>query len=139
MEVIKDYGPTIFLLIVNAFVFWVSWSMRKAFATKADHESRGKEMTAIASRVQKLELVIEHMPKKDDFHSLQEELSAAKFAIQQMPTKDELHGLQLELAEAVGEIKLARAEYGSIMGLMTRMESVVTRHEQIFVDAARSR
>lgn len=97
------------VLAMQFLLAWGAWSMRRAFATKTDH-------SALALRVG----VIEHEMKH-------------------MPTKDELHDLQLELSETVGEIKLVRAEYGSLMGLVTRVEAVATRHEQIFVDAARSR
>jgi hypothetical protein len=116
MELLKDYGPPVFILLIQMLLAWVSWSMRRAFATKADLHGVNKTVTTLGGRVDKVELEMKHMP-----------------------TKDDLHTLQLELGEAVGEIKLARAEYGSIMGLMTRMEAVVTRHELIFVDAARSR
>jgi hypothetical protein len=116
MEFVKDYGPNLVLGVLQLLLVWASWSMRRAFVTKPELAAVIADATKLSGRVDGIERDIKHMP-----------------------TKDELHALQLELAEAVGEIKLARAEYASMMNLMTRVEEAVTRHEQIFVDAARAR
>jgi len=126
MELMSDYGGYV-LLILQALLTWAGWSMRKAFVTKAEFTKLQNDYGTQFANLQ------------TQHNGLVARVEGIEREMKHMPTKDDLHDLQLELGEAVGEIKLARAEYGSIMGLMTRMESVVTRHEQIFVDAARNR
>ncbi|TXG98576.1 MAG: DUF2730 family protein [Nevskiaceae bacterium] len=115
MDWLKQYGHFV-VLGVQASIAWAAWSMRNVFATKAELKKTDDKAVELHSQVDTL-----------------------RSEIQRLPSKDDLHRLQLEMAELVGEIKLVRSDCGALTGLVSRVESAVTRHEMIISDAARSK
>ncbi|SMF85798.1 Protein of unknown function [Tistlia consotensis] len=115
MEGLLKLWPLL-LFLINGLMGWAVWSMRKEFATKADVAEVKESVGNLAGRVELVERDLEHLPSKDD-----------------------LNKLQLELAKVVGELREVRSDYRHLMENQGRIDQVLTRHEQIFSDAARQR
>ncbi len=108
-----QYWP-VAMLLLNGPLAWVVWGMKKEFASKTDLANVVGDVAGLNKRVELVEHDLLHLPNKDD-----------------------LHQVRLDLSEVVGELRECRADYRNLSGLIERTEAAVTRHEQIFADAAR--
>lgn len=113
METLLHYWP-ICLFVLNGVMAWFIWSMRQSFATRQDLEDVHDSVDKVAQRVELVE--------RDMMH---------------LPTKDQLHSLMLQMEGLSGALETARADYRHVLDGQRRVEAVLTRHEQIFSDAAR--
>lgn len=95
------------LLTLQSLMAWALWSLRTRFASKAD-------IAALEHRLTIVEASLDHLP-----------------------TKDDMHATRLELARTLTEIAEVRSDYRGLTGLVDRLESTVTRHEQVMIDGAR--
>ena len=91
----------------NLLLGWLMWSAEKRFASK-------DELAELERRLDKTESVLE-----------------------QVPTKRDLTELHIAIAGVSGAVKETNAELRGLGRLVERVENAVTRHEQIFADAAR--
>lgn len=62
-----------------------------------------------------------------DGHS--QRLSSLEQAQKSMPSKEDVHRIALTMVEMQGDVKAMRAEMEGNMGIMERLEAVVSRHE----------
>jgi len=56
-------------------------------------------------------------------------LSSLEQAQKSMPSKEDVHRIALTMVEMQGDVKAMRAEMEGNMGIMERLEAVVSRHE----------
>lgn len=113
MSGVLQYWP-LAMLLLNGPIAWVLWGMRKEFASKTELAGVVGDVSQLGKRVE----MVEH-------------------DLLRMPNKDDLHQVRLELSEVIGELRECRADYRGLTNLIERTEAAVTRHEQIFADAAR--
>lgn len=78
-----------------------------------------------------------HFASKEDVALLERRVDKVEAAFEQLPKRDDITGLRVALAEVNGTILETRSDMRGLRGLVERTENAVTRHEQIFSDAAR--
>lgn len=61
--------------------------------------------------------------------SLEARVHTIEQAVSGVPSREELHGLELALSGISGDLKAMDAKIGSQVDLMTRLDRVVSRHE----------
>lgn len=115
---IRDLLPywPVALFVLNLLTIWIGWSVKAQFASKEEVTMIREGLGRVDKRVDLVERDLQHLP-----------------------TRDDLHAVRLGLAEVVGELREARADYRSILNLVSRTEQAVARHESIFADAARQK
>ncbi|WP_211868993.1 DUF2730 family protein [Neoroseomonas terrae] len=92
------------------------WRMRGEFATKADVMPLRDSLSAATQRIERMEGDMRHLPTRDDIHNLRVEVTAMR-----------------------GDLREMRAEAKGMREIMTRTETAITRHEDIFAQAAAQR
>lgn len=109
-------GPIVLvaLTLAQGGLAWLMWSMKKEFATKSELSKVDADVKEVLIRVTQVEQEVKHLP-----------------------TRAELHALALALKDFGGDLKAARSDMSNLRGLVQRAENTITRHEQIFSDAAR--
>lgn len=111
LEPLLKYWP-IALFLLNLFLVWVIWSMRKEFATKADLAPIQGELAKIDKRVSQVESDL------DD-----------------LPTRDELAAVKTMMAELRGDLKVNSAEVKGLRELFDQNQYLARlTHEQVLND-----
>jgi hypothetical protein len=75
---------------------------------------------------------IDEHTKRLDGHDLR--LSGVEAAVASGPTRDDLAKVVLSLETMRGDIKVMRAEMEGAMDIMSRLEAIVSRHENHLLD-----
>jgi hypothetical protein len=93
--------------VINLLIAWFFWSMRKQFASK------------------------------DELAEIERRLDKTESTLNQLPTRRDLTELHVAMAGIAGGVKETNAELRGLGRLVERVENAVTRHEEIFANAAR--
>lgn len=113
MSEITPYLP-VAAFALNLLLAWAIWSMRLAFVSRADLDKLGDNVDAVDRRLASVEAEVRHQPTVADIRAVQGQLTS--------------------LSAQVAQIS---AEHRGLERLVERVEVAVTRHEQIFSEAAR--
>ena len=79
---------------------------------------------------------LEDHGKRLDGHELR--LAGVEQSMEESPTKDDLAKVLLSLETMRGDIRVMRSEMEGAMAIMSRLESIVSRHENHLLGSGRS-
>lgn len=99
----------------GAGMAFLLWRFRGEFATKADLAALASNSADTGKRIERIEEVMKHQPSKDDIHKL-----------------------QLAMTEIKGSLAVMRAESEGSRDLLSRVETALTRHEDILATNSRN-
>lgn len=114
--VLAEWWPVLALLATLVVAPLLRWGVRSGLPTREDLNAEA------AARAQ-----------------LEKRLSSVELQLQHMPTLEKAHELVTRITELTGELKVVRAEFGTLHEILERVEGTVKRHETIIADAARAR
>lgn len=106
----------IIALAAQFFIGWILWSMRAAFASKKELQAQQVEIDALHLKIVEME-----------------------GRVRNMPAAGAMHELSLSMERLGGDIKAVATRLDGAHMLIDRLESTVTRHEQIFTESAARR
>lgn len=116
-------GPMLALLLTSMNIVNIYWTWHRTRDQNSDAKAK-----AIAERFQ---LGSERMDRHD------QRLSSMEQTLRTLPDKEHLHELQLAIAGLQGDLKAMTAVIDGNNKVMTRLESIVGRHEDHLLDGAK--
>lgn len=107
-----------------------------AIAWSAKQAAKSATTAAAAARVEPLEARVDALEKENV--QLRERQRAMEREIAAVPTKEALGEIKVGMAEVRGDVHAMKARFEGLDDLLRRVETAVTRHEDLLHAAARN-